>query len=598
MYYIEEITIVSKNGRQSNVDFTNGLNIICGESNTGKSLIVDCINYMYGAQKHRFDDKLNIREIQISLNVDGKSLKLIRELDSTSVYIQSEVENIDNGLYYVSNKGENSLFYVWLKILGIDHPVNIVRTLDGKIQKLTYRTFSHLFLIDEAEIIKTDSILANRNSMGSKVSTAVLSSLIYLATEKTYLPEKSRKNKTIREERKDAVQQFVNRSLSQISQNNPYKQKGIDKTPEELRNSIELILQEIETNKGLLKEKTELRNKILNDLLIVNDKIKQCNVLYERNSNLATQYTSDIKRLAFITEGDIHSDNIPTLDHCPFCNGELPKKQSESCIQAAIVEVRKIQKQIEDLRSVQDSLINEINDLSNSQLALKEKKNKIEKSIQDDLKPKINSLKKQLNAYSVALEQKKTLEVTRNISEILLSELKATVDDETYTLKIEIPEYFANVFKDKIEIHLNNLLQECKYHNYVNCRFDIPSYDIVINNQTKKSQGKGFRAYLNTLLAIAIQDCLIDYNMHIPRTLVIDSPILTLKEKEDHADNELVSNTMKVGLFEYLVKHQDNKQIIIIENEIPNIDYKDTNIIHFTKDENQGRFGLLYDFRD
>ncbi len=599
MYYIDKITIVSNNGNLSSINLENGLNIICGESNTGKSLIVDCINYMYGAKKHRFDDKLNIREIIMSIYVDGQHLGLSRELDSSSVFVESDVENIKSGIYTTGSSGSNLLNDVWMKLLGINKSVKIASTLEGKAQRLTYRTFSHIFLIDEEEIIKMASILASKNSRGSQVPTAVLSALIYLATEQTYLPDREIKTKQIRDERKDAVKSFVNRSLFQINQNSSYKKFESNKSPRELKYSIDLLLQEIETNKGILKEQTDLRQKVVNKILELTDEINQCNVLYNRNINLATQYASDIKRLTFIAEGDLHSNDIPKLDHCPFCNGELRKNQSESCVDAAIVEVRKIEKQIEDLKSVQESILKEINDLSNEQTNLIEEKKAIEQTIQNELKPKISKLKSQLNEYTISLNHAKTVEITNDISNILLSELRNIVDEESNATKIEIPEYFKNIFQSSIEKQLDSLLKECKYKNYLHSSFEMPIYDIVINGQSKKSQGKGFRSYLNTLVAIAFQNHLIEHGMHIPRILVIDSPILTLKEKEDHAkNNEQVSDTMKVGLFKYLVEHQDNRQIIVVENDIPDIDYKNTKIIRFTKDINNGRYGLLSNFND
>ena len=78
----------------------------------------------------------------------------------------------------------------------------------------------------------------------------------------------------------------------------------------------------------------------------------------------------------------------------------------------------------------------------------------------------------------------------------------------------------------------------------------------------------------------------------------MDSPILSLKEKEDHIGEEHMSETMKIGLFKYLLLHQDSRQTIIIENEIPNLDYSSAHIEEFTKDENRGRYGLITGYRD
>lgn len=55
---------------------------------------------------------------------------------------------------------------------------------------------------------------------------------------------------------------------------------------------------------------------------------------------------------------------------------------------------------------------------------------------------------------------------------------------------------------------------------------------------------------------------------------------------------------MRNALFENIVEHHDGMQIIVIENEIPAIDYKNTNIIHFTKNKNNGRYGFLLDVSD
>lgn len=55
---------------------------------------------------------------------------------------------------------------------------------------------------------------------------------------------------------------------------------------------------------------------------------------------------------------------------------------------------------------------------------------------------------------------------------------------------------------------------------------------------------------------------------------------------------------MRNTLFENIVDNQKGIQTIVIENEIPEINYKDANIIHFTKEKNNGRYGCLLDVAD
>lgn len=75
---------------------------------------------------------------------------------------------------------------------------------------------------------------------------------------------------------------------------------------------------------------------------------------------------------------------------------------------------------------------------------------------------------------------------------------------------------------------------------------------------------------------------------------MLDSPILSLKEKEAKKPSE----TMRSALFENIVDNQKGIQTIVVENEIPYIDYKGANIIHFTKEKNDGRYGFLLDVTD
>jgi len=73
-------------------------------------------------------------------------------------------------------------------------------------------------------------------------------------------------------------------------------------------------------------------------------------MLKGRYDALRTRYESDMRRLTFVAEADIHRDSIQKLDHCPFCNGELPKEKTKSCLEAAIAEADKIEMRIRDIR--------------------------------------------------------------------------------------------------------------------------------------------------------------------------------------------------------------------------------------------------------
>ena len=66
---------------------------------------------------------------------------------------------------------------------------------------------------------------------------------------------------------------------------------------------------------------------------------------------------------------------------------------------------------------------------------------------------------------------------------------------------------------------------------------------------------------------------------YAPGLILLDSPILSLKE----IDTQKPSQSMRSGLFENIASTSEGIQTIVIENEIPEIDYSNVNLIHFTK---------------
>ena len=48
-FYIKQITASGEGVKFSAIDFDKGLNIIHGPSNTGKSYVIGCINFMFGS---------------------------------------------------------------------------------------------------------------------------------------------------------------------------------------------------------------------------------------------------------------------------------------------------------------------------------------------------------------------------------------------------------------------------------------------------------------------------------------------------------------------------------------------------------------------
>lgn len=328
-----------------------------------------------------------------------------------------------------------------------------------------------------------------------------------------------------------------------------------------------------------------------------------CTLVKNAYASLRTQYESDVRRLTFIAEGDLHKDSIPKISVCPFCNGKLQKDKSESCIEAAEFEVERISLKIKDLREADLAIDEEISKLLLKKRKTVNERNGVQGLIRGELKPRVDKLRESMTSYVAALERAKVAEMVQEFSSILkkqYNEITKEEDDKEVSelAKLDIEKIISDHMQTSMTNLLEKILKECDYDNFVGARFDSSLCDVVVNGSEKMSQGKGFKAFLNTIMAIAIQEWLEKEGQHQLQFLLLDSPILSLKEKEENVGTQKTSSGMKNGLFQYFVDHRNDRQTIVLENEIPSIDYKDTNLIYFSRVEGQGRFGLLIDYRE
>ncbi|HQK35709.1 MAG TPA: hypothetical protein PK074_13385, partial [Spirochaetales bacterium] len=140
-----------------------------------------------------------------------------------------------------------------------------------------------------------------------------------------------------------------------------------------------------------------------------------------------------------------------------------------------------------------------------------------------------------------------------------------------------------------------DMVKACAYPNKPDAYIYIDTADAVVGGKHKKNEGKGYRAFLNTIMLFNLMKYLEAYGTHALHLLVLDSPILSLKEKKiQMAESEKATLGMKESLFKYMIENCGANQVIIAENEIPeHVDYSKATLIEFTMDENSGRYGFL-----
>ena len=144
MYYIKKFIISSRkeDGEKvfSTLDLAPGLNIIYGPSNTGKTLILDCVDFMLGGDARRlYKPALRIMAVTMYLDVDGTEVSMYRELDEAKrndIIVVSKAPGIDTGTYTVGakTKEKDTISSLWLKLMGINQEVKIIKQIEDALE--------------------------------------------------------------------------------------------------------------------------------------------------------------------------------------------------------------------------------------------------------------------------------------------------------------------------------------------------------------------------------------------------------------------------------------------------------------------------------
>ena len=590
-FYIEELVAAGKGHGDSIITFKPGLNIICGPSNTGKSYIVDCIDFMFGG-KAPFDEATGYDTIRMTVKtVDDEIVQLERSIGSNIVKVYSTVGDVKSGDY--GRKNGPTLSALWLSLIGIKEGHQILVNENFEPKALTWRTFLHMLLIKEENVFQKPSIVRHT---GFSVPTAPLSALLFLMKGLDFSEFLPTEKPEVKAAKKKAVINYINKQMLSLGERQGMLNDELQGLSDvDVEKEMRRIVDQIEQTEAQIAIASKKSRGLLESIYSISAKLEENRFLQERYGALDSQYVADMKRLEFVIESEKQAKTLPHNQKCPFCDSEIAVPELESVAAISESEEAVVGRKLRDLREVEEAVAKEQESLEKELSTLKKENSGVIMLINTKLNPLTDELRKKLATYRAYHQTKREMEVVRNLSVSMDADLFAMEnEEEETTAKYKPREHFDSDFSEKMTSFLSGMLEKCKYEHLLTSRFSLDSFDAVVNGRKKENEGKGFRAFLNTAMAFTLMKYLSTYAKYVPGILIIDSPILSLKEKnEEHA-----TDSMKSSLFQYFLDNQAYGQVIIIENDIPKLDYQNAHVIRFTMDEKEGRYGFLNGVRN
>ena len=437
-FYIKSVIAYGSGVKESSVDFIEGLNIITGYSDTGKTCIVRCIEYIFGSKSLPFETSTGYDGVRMIVGTPKGNVTFERKIGKNQVYVSSLNPDIESDLYdidYKKNQKKPVLNSVWLKLIGIDDEHKVPSNKSFEKKRLTWKTLGSLRFIDEDEIGRVESII---EPVQYVEKTLFLSSLLFLLTGRDFSDVDIQHGREMKKARRKAVEEYVNKKIKITSDKQRELAEALEKYDGiDIDYELEKIMQEIQLTDSQIAARVNSSRKLMMSIVQYNTKLAECDVLLTRYDSLATQYRSDIKRLTFIVDGERIGHQNPENRICPFCEGTITVKKQKSYVESANAELKKIISQLQGLGTSVENVKSEKIELQNTVISLQDEYDAIEKQLQEELRPRLAELSQKKDEYKRFIQLKNEQEILQTFADNWVADLRELPSEDDGADKLE-----------------------------------------------------------------------------------------------------------------------------------------------------------------
>ena len=602
-FQINKLVATGNDVMQASLDFVEGLNVITGASNTGKTYVFQAIDFLLGGKRAPKTTPESQLYETLFLEIKASSFGTIlikRDISNGKPkvyecsYAQHVTKNIQTKEFTPKDSsGKNlGLAEFVLSLCGAER-VRAKANKANKTVSVSFRTLRHFFIVGETEILEETSP-AWLKGMTQRTLSASLLKFLLTGKDDSDLEKPIDDKILVGNSAKYQVLTDLVNDLSEELKGMPLSlgfniEDSIISTSSELQETANRIAElEIE-RQTLIASQAKLESEVLFNT-----------ELLSRFDILKEHYASDLNRLDFIAEGSFLIEQLEFVN-CPFCFSPLDiHARHEACKSGAITpeqlensckkEQDKVRLQLIDLEGTIKQVKNNNEELNNQITVLNRKHILSGMDISFRLVPKLEELKNDLQSMRFQYADN----TLRRLTEKRLNDLvemreqwspqtkeKSIAPENAYNL----PDEEIQQFCSQVELLLTSWGVSDGQVN-----FNFEDMDLVIAGKNRAADGKGLRAITHSAYIIGLMKYCQTKNLPHTNMLILDSPITNYKQNAKK--NELV-DTIQDSFFQNL-SEGINEQIIIFENKEPVTTASGKiNIIHFSGEPEIGRQGFF-----
>jgi TolA-binding protein len=596
-------------------NFTSGLNILWGSSDTGKTFLVEAIDFMLGGGEELRDipERDGYDHILLGLTTQSKDYTLHRSVNGGAFTrfdgLLADMPSPSTGGHVLSAghdpKNYKNLSNWLLQQIGLDHKEVLYNKTKGTLKSLGFRALAHLCLIKYPTITQSKSPIFYSTQKTREYGVFKL--LLSGVDDSAVTPEATVSTKLAASDdspplSNDAIAQVISDYDDQLTKitDNPL---SLDQEQDDIEKDLEELQTSIRQMEGAISQTARERKVINERYTSLTARGIEISELQERFKLLDQQYSNDLKRLTAIKE----SGQFFVLRHpmpCPLC-GALPEGQHhdaacdgnvEAVTQAAAAEIAKIQVLQTELRETVGALVKEGAVVRRDSETLEGELAGYQQQLDSALSPDFSQARQD---YTKLIEQRaavlqgisirKRIEaMRRRLDEPVPPRRPEPVETEKPG---EVNQYISkSVLRDFSQI-VGGILSEWHFPDATDVYFDETTKDVVIAGRPRGSRGAGLCAITYSAFTVALFEYCRSRRMPHPGFVVLDSPLIAYKEPSIE-DEGIAGTDLKPRFYQHLESFAGEQQIFIVDNTEPP-DAFISKATHFTKNEQILRYGLF-----
>lgn len=597
----------------ADLEFKAGLNVVCGASETGKSLVGETIDFMLGQKgpMREVPEREGYDRIRLALEGGDYPPLTVERSTEGGNFLGFEGLALADGSqsagrvlrWQHSRARKDTLSFELLQRAGLGS--KFIRTNKaGKTRSLSFRDLARLCIVTEGEIQKRESPIVTGQYTSATAEYATFK-LLLTGTDDSALVAVDQP--PARRDHRSGKIELLEEQIQEIR--SEIEEEGLDE--DELKGQLAKIQgvlgeqqQQLASVKRQLDTLLEQRGALASEIQRRNERLQEIEELEKRFGLLSAHYETDLRRLRAIHESGslfVYLDRTS----CPLC-GALPEDQhlSSSCdgnteavVLAAEAEMHKIECLRHELKDTLVELSAERDELSRELVSVRQNYEVVDKDLSDVVAPAMSEGR---TSYAEVMSEREVVRMALTkfdrMWDLIRQKAELEASEEGAKNKDASPTQIGKKVLDEFSQTVERILQEWHFPGAQRVFFDESERDLQISGKSRGNTGKGLRAITHAAVTIGLMEFCSERGLPHPGFVVLDSPLLAYWKPEGEED-DLRGTDLDEMFYRYLLGLSDENQVIVLENKHPpDFVFEEAAVTVFTKNPHKGRYGLFPDW--